>query len=154
MRLDADQIAMYLRLVVDLRCPPPGAPRDISTLLRQKYNMAPRRYVAITRVLAANPALLRDLSDEAEGRCQELAKLRAVLPGDRVVGLHEAVLCGPGVTPVTRRAKRKLARIWRRFDVDSSWYRPLLLATREDPAHTEALLAIDRRCSTAEEVQP
>lgn len=145
-RLDGDQIASYLKLVVDLRCPPPGAPDEISTLLRSKYNMAPRRYVAITRALASNPALMRDLSEEAERRCSELKKLRGLLSPERVTALHQAILCGPGMAPTSKRAARKLKRILRRFDIDPSWYRPLLEATREDPAQSGALAEIDVRC--------
>ncbi len=151
-RLDGDQIASYLRLVVDLRCPPPGAPKEIATLLRTKYDMAPRRYVAITRALASNPALMRDLSEEAESRCSELRKLRKLLPPEKVTKLHEAVLCGPGLLPTSKRGKKKLNRILRRFDIDPSWYRPLLEATREDPSQGAAIEEIDGRCGARSEV--
>jgi hypothetical protein len=150
-RLDGDQIASYLRLVVDLRCPPPGAPKEISQLLKEKYGMAPRRYIAVTRAMASNPALMRDISEEAESRCQELGKLRKMLDSPKVVALHEAVLCGPGVAPKEPRGHKRLRRIWRKFDIDPSWYRPLLSATREDPGHTQALLDIDERCAAKSE---
>ena len=153
-RLDGDQIASYLRLMVDLRCPPPGAPKEISRLLKEKYGMAPRRYIAVTRAMASNPALMRNISEEAESRCQELGKLRKVLSPPRVVALHEAVVCGPGVAPEDPRGHKRLKRIWRKFDIDSSWYRPLLAATREDPGQTQALLDIDRRCAHPEGGHP
>lgn len=146
-RLDGDQIATYLRLVVDLRCPPPGAPENVSGLLRDKYDMAPRRYVAITRALASNPTVMRDLSDEAERRCTELRKLRALLEPAKVPALHEAIACGPGLQPTSKRGKRKLKRILSKYDIDPSWYRPLLAATREDPSHSAALEEIDARCA-------
>jgi hypothetical protein len=145
-RLDGDQIASYLKLVVDLRCPPPGAPQNIATLLRTKYDMAPRRYVALTRALASSPALMRDLSEEAESRCTELRKLRKLLSPQKVTALHEAILCGPGHLPTSKRGKKKLKRVLRRFDVDPSWYRPLLEATREDPSQRLAIEEIDDRC--------
>ncbi len=153
-RLDGDQIASYLRLVVDLRCPAPGAPKDVSSLLKDKYDMAPRRYVAITRALASNPALMRDLSEEAERRCSELKKLRQLLQPARVPDLHEAIVCGPGLQPTSKRGQRKLKRIWRKYDIDPSWYRPLLEATREDPSHSDALVEIDKRCGAAPEEAP
>ena len=116
--------------------------------------MAPRRYIAVTRAMASNAALMRDISEEAESRCQELGKLRKVLSSPRVVALHEAVVCGPGVDPEGPRGHKRLKRIWRKFDIDSSWYRPLLAATREDPGQTQALLDIDQRCADRERGPP
>jgi hypothetical protein len=150
LRLNSTVLDDYLRVVVDLQCPGPKYPPEVSTLLREKYQLTPRQYAEIARAVAHDRRLRRDLAHEADHRCEELGRLRALMPAERVVVLHEAVVCGPGVNPATDKAKRDLAKIYRRFNVDPSWYRPLRRMAEEQPATARAIEAIDKRCPSPE----
>ncbi len=147
--LDEDVLDTYLRITVDLRCPPDGKGPDPSHLLREKYGMQPRTYVILTRALARRPHFMQGLTQAADHRCAEYAKLRQLLPPGRVVALHDEVACGPGRLPATAKGLKALARIYERYDIDPSWYRPLVAMTREDMRHRAQVDAIDGRCPDA-----
>ncbi len=148
--LDADLLGTYVRIMVDTRCP--RLPIDAADLLRKKYAFEARTYIAITRAIAQRPDVMRALSEEAELRCLEYAKLRSLMPMDRAIGLHEALACGPGQQAPSSARERDVARILRRFDIDPSWYRPLIAMWREDLEARDALATIDARCPVTDEV--
>lgn len=144
--LDADTLTRFLRILVDLRCPPPGRTFELVELLDSKYDLTPERYVALTRVVAREPERMRELNHEAEQRCLEYRKLRGIMPSRRVVALHRAVSCQAGRIADEERRDVALAQIYRRFDIDPSVYRPLLMMSREDPSVAVELDKIDAEC--------
>jgi len=151
--LGTDTMRDYLRVLVDLQCPGPGFPTSVSALLREKYDMTPRHYADLTRAVARDRRLMRDLAEDAEFRCQELKRLRSLMAAEKVVKLHEAVACGPTAVPSTKPARKALRRILKRYRVDKSWYRPLLGMAIELPSAKREIDAIDARCPGAEVAQ-
>ncbi|MCB9733848.1 MAG: hypothetical protein H6745_14715 [Deltaproteobacteria bacterium] len=146
--LDADTLGSYLRLLVDLRCPPPGRTFELVELLASKYQLTPEEYLALTRVVAREPARMAELNHEAEQRCLEYKKLRGIMPARRVLALHRAVLCETrGLSGDDE--DRVLAAVFRRFDLDPSVYRPLLAMSREDPALLPQIERVERECAPA-----
>ena len=145
-RVDADTLSRYLELVVDLRCPSRTSKVLLGRLLSEKYDMTLREYVRLTRAVARRPRVMQDVSEEARSRCREYDKLRRLLDSAKVVRLHEAVACGPGTHPTKGAERRSLRRIYKRFRIDPSWYRPLVNMTRTELGHRDALAAIDSRC--------
>ncbi|MGM0575873.1 MAG: hypothetical protein ACQEXJ_09115 [Myxococcota bacterium] len=145
--LDADLLSTYLRIMVDVRCPPPGAAMDVVDLLERKYELDARTYVALTRAIARRPDLMRQLAQQADDRCREYRKLRGLMSTERALALHEALACGPGREADEERRERALRRIWERFDIDPSWYPPLVRMLREDVTVRERVQAIDERCA-------
>lgn len=141
-----DILETYLRITVDIRCPTGGTASDHATLLREKYAMDPRTYYMLTRALARRPHAMQGIQRAADDRCEAYRKLRGILLPERIVALHEAVACGPGRLPESAADGRNLQRIYRRFDIDASWYRPLVNMLREDMRHRDALAVIDARC--------
>ena len=144
--LDDDLLSTYVRIMVDTRCP--RLPIDAAELLRKKYQLEARTFVAITRAIAQRPEVMRALSEEANLRCEEYRKLRTLMSMDRAIGLHEALACGPGQAAASPTTTREVNKILRRFDVDPSWVRPLLGMWREDLEAAAALDAIDASCPT------
>ena len=144
--VNADTLATFVRIMVDLRCPAPGARLKTERLLREKYAMNPKRYVALSRLIAQLPQRMRELSFEAELRCQEYAKLRRLMAPAKRLALHRAVACQTGsVGDGTRRARR-LRRIYRTFGVDPSIYRPMAAMLHEDWSVRDALVKVARDC--------
>ncbi len=144
--VDADVLGTYLRVMVDLRCPAPGQNRDVVELLASKYGMDARNYVLLTRAIAQRPAMMRQLTEDAELRCQELTKLRALMPRARALELYEAVTCGPERLTDSARRQAALAAVFQRFHIDPSWYAPLVGMLREDVSASKAMDAIAARC--------
>lgn len=147
--VDADVLGTYLRIMVDLRCPAPGQTGDVVEVLKLKYGMEARGYVLLTRAIAQRPALMRQLTEDAELRCAELTKLRELLPRAKALELHEAVTCGPGRLPVGARRDEGMAALFRRFKVDPSWYGPLVGMLREEVGAARAMDAVEARCPAA-----
>ncbi len=145
--LDDEQLARYVRIMVDIRCPPPGQSLELIPHLQRKYGLSARDYVVISRAISRRADLMRRLGREADERCLEIAKLRSLASLDTVVALHEALACGPGQQADPQRRAREVARIFRRFDLDESVYRPLLGLAREDVDAAARLAAIDARCA-------
>ncbi|MGB0589538.1 MAG: hypothetical protein ACPGU1_07665 [Myxococcota bacterium] len=144
--LGAETMRDYLRVLVDLQCPGPNFPTSVAALLREKYDMTARHYADLTRAVARDRRLMRDLAEDAEFRCQELKKLRDLMSAERVVQLHEAIACGPSAYPKAAKDRKALRRTLKRFRVDRAWYRPLLGMAREFPATRTQIEAIDARC--------
>jgi hypothetical protein len=145
--LGAKTMKDYLRVLVDLQCPGPNFPASVAVLLREKYKITARHYADLTRAVARDRRLMRDLGEDAEFRCQELGRLRELMPAERVVKLHEAIACGPTAHPARKPGRKALARILKRFKVDRAWVRPLLGMAREFPATKVLLDEIDARCT-------
>ncbi|PKN54434.1 MAG: hypothetical protein CVU56_26555, partial [Deltaproteobacteria bacterium HGW-Deltaproteobacteria-14] len=145
--LDADTLTDFLRILVDLRCPPPGRTFELVELLASKYELTPERYVALARVVAREPERMRELNHEAEQRCLEYRKLRAMMPPRRVVALHHAVACQAGRIADDQRREATLERVFRGFDIDPSVYRPLIAMSREDPPIAAELERVDAECA-------
>ncbi|MCB9728551.1 MAG: hypothetical protein H6744_18730 [Deltaproteobacteria bacterium] len=145
--VDADVLGTYLRIMVDLRCPPPGQTIDVVELLKLKYGMEARSYVLLTRAIAQRPSMMRQLTADAELRCEELTKLRSLMSRERALELHEAVSCGPARLPDGARRERELAAIFSRFGIDASWFGPLVGMLREDVAAARTMDAVEARCA-------
>ena len=77
-------------------------------LLRDKYGMTTSRYARLTRAIAREPRLMHRLGDEARTRCSEFNRLRSILPPRKIPSLYEEVSCGPGLTPETKLARKRL----------------------------------------------
>lgn len=144
--VDADTLQSYVRLLVDLRCPLPGGAGDLVALLESKYGMTPEAYIALTRVVARQPRRIRELNHEAEQRCLEHRKLRALVPTSKLIALHRAVACTAGSIADDTKRERILSRLFRRFDLDPSVYRPLIAMADENPALSARLDRVDTRC--------
>ncbi len=147
--LDADTLYDYLRILVDLRCPPPDHGLELVELLEVKYGLTPEEYLALTRVVADDPGRIRQLNHEAEQRCLEYDKLRGMMPPQRVVALHRAVACGAGAIAEDAPREAALDAIFRRFDIDASVYRPLVRLGREDPPTATLIEGVDAECRPA-----
>lgn len=144
--VDADVLGTYLRVMVDLRCPAPGPKIDVVELLARKYGMDARNYVLLTRAIAQRPAMMRQLTEDAELRCQELTKLRELMPRARALELYEAVTCGPGRLADGPRQQAALAAVFQRFQIDPSWYTPLVGMLREEMSASDSMDAVAARC--------
>lgn len=145
--LDADTLGSYLRLLVDLRCPPPGRTYELTALLATKYELTPEAYLALTRVVAREPARMAELNHEAEQRCLEYRKLRGMATPRRVLALYRAVLCETRGAADEAERERVRAGIFERFDLDPSVFRPLIAMSREDPALAPQLERVARECA-------
>jgi hypothetical protein len=144
--LGAATMRDYLRVLVDLQCPGPNFPTSVAELLRGKYALTARQYADLTRAVARDRRLMRDLAEDAEFRCQELRRLRGLMSAEKVVEMHEAIVCGPGHAPDNAPARKALARIFTRYKLDPAWYRPLLGMARELPSALKMIAEIDDRC--------
>lgn len=144
--LDAEAISDYLRLMVDIKCPPAGRSMKLLTLLHDKYGLTPQQYVALTQAIANSPERLRELQRQSDERCLEYKKLRSMMTYERALALHRAVACGPGKVADEGQRERALQRIFDRFDLDPSVYRPLLAMAREDVVFGPRLAEVDTRC--------
>ena len=142
---DEDLLDTYLRLLVDLRCPPGGGEPDVRKILKDKYQMAPQTYVSMTRAISKRPDLVRRLTQDAQDRCAEYRKLREVMSSKNIV----RVLCRTPKPTNRSRQQRFLEATWRKFDIDPSWYLPLVEMLRQDPVHAPRLAEIDSRCNGA-----
>lgn len=147
--VDADVLGTYLRVMVDLRCPAPGQKSDVVELLARKYGMDARNYVLLTRAIAQRPSMMRQLTEDAELRCQELTKLRELMPQPRALELYEAITCGPERLSAGARQHAAMEAVFQRFRIDPSWYRPLVGMLREDVSASKAMDAIAARCGAA-----
>jgi hypothetical protein len=143
---DEDMLDTYLRLLVDLRCPPGDGEPEIRKLLQEKYRIAPHTYVSMTRSISKRPDLVRRLTQDAHNRCEEYEKLRKVMSQADILRLHERVACQAPQSSTSKRRQSFLAATWRKFDIDPSWYWPLVQMLRQDPNHAQALAKIDARC--------
>ncbi|MEZ4269680.1 MAG: hypothetical protein R3F39_25250 [Myxococcota bacterium] len=144
--VDADVLGTYLRIMVDLRCPAPGQGSDVVELLTLKYAMDARQYVLLTRTIAQRPAMMRQLTEDAELRCQELTKLRGLMPRARALELYEAVTCGPERLSEGARRDAAFAALFERYRIDPSWYGPLVGMLREEVGAARTMDAIAARC--------
>jgi len=144
--LDADTMSVFLRLVVDLRCPPPGRSVDLADLLADKYELTTEGYLALSRVVGREPERMAILNHEAEQRCLEYKKLREMMPTRQVVAMHRAVACQAGRVADDAERDAVLAAIFRRFDVDPSVYRPMVAMAREDMDVAATLARVDADC--------
>jgi hypothetical protein len=145
--IDGEVLSMYLRLMVDIRCPPgEGRRMALAEILKTKYRLDARSYVELSRAISKRGDALRELSHEADQRCQEYAKLRGLLAYDRVLELHRMLACGPGRQPLEEKRERAVRRIFERFDMDPSVYWPLVRMWREDPEAALALRGVDLEC--------
>jgi len=145
--LDADTLGDYLRILVDLRCPPRDRTYELVKLLEAKYGLTPERYVALTRVVAREPERMRELNHEAEQRCLEYRKLRAMVPPRRLLALHRSIACHASRIADPAERDATLERIFHAADLDPSVYRPLLAMGREDPDLAAELARIDADCA-------
>ena len=144
---------MFVRMLVDMRCPLSGGRADVRALLRDKYEMTTSRYARLTRAIAREPRLMHRLGDEARTRCSEFNRLRSILPPRKIPSLYEEVSCGPGLTPETKLARKRLRRILKRYGIDRSWVRPLVGMAREDTGLARELRRVDMQCG-ARKVSP
>ena len=150
MVLDDSLIRQYVRLLADLRCPADGGEADIQSVLEGKYKMSPGRYMAISRAMTQRPDVMRRLVREADATCEEYARLRSILAPTDVVSMHEEIACKAWSLKGEKR-DRRLARIYKRYDIDPSWRRPLVDMAREDLANGPAIVSIDQRCPRPED---
>jgi hypothetical protein len=148
MELTADLIETYRRIVVDLRCSGWGDRPPLKTVLEKKYKLTPKRYVELTRALTRQrPGLMREMIRDADHVCGEWRRLSEMV-GSRAkaLELHRAVACGPGRMPNEKRRDKALTRIFKKFDLDPSVYRPLIRMARADVLAIPKLEAIDAKC--------
>ena len=144
--LTPEKITLYTRVAVDITCPRGGGRPNVAALLATKYHLRAADYVSLTRAIAKRPGLLREVSRDVLGRCAEYAKLRTLVPLRKALALHEALACRAGQIAPERRRERALSRIFRRFDLDPSVYRPLVEMLREEPDASQRMETIDARC--------
>ncbi len=144
--LTPEKIETYERVAVDITCPRGGERPDVAALLALKYHMTTGAYVALARAIAKRPGLLREVSRAVHDRCAEYAKLRSMMTISKALALHEALACEVGRTADEGRRERRLRRLFRRFGLDPSVYRPLIEMLREEPDASRRVQAIDARC--------
>ncbi|MCC6623297.1 MAG: hypothetical protein IT385_18710 [Deltaproteobacteria bacterium] len=141
---DAEDVMLFLRASIDLRCPAPGETRSSTELLEQKHGLDAARFLALSRALGRDPERFQGIDLEIRDRCAERAKLARLMPPGRVVSLYRAVRCLT-VTDAAQRARAE-ATAFRRHDLDPSALGPLVALVREEPRWTKAIEDIERAC--------
>ena len=141
-------IERYRQIVTDVRCRTWDAPPPLRVLLERKYGYSARKYVEITRGLTRQrPGLMRRMIRDADLVCGQWKRLAEIIGSRRrAIELHRAVACGSGSEAKEAKRERALKKIFRRFDIDPSVYRPLLNMLRADVKAMEAVAAIDAQC--------